>query len=154
MTKQITVYTDTSVFGGAVDLEFKDASQAFFQQVEQGRFQLVISALVHDELQNAPEPVRNVFLNMLPLAHVLDITQEARDLQQAYLQANILTHKHDLDALHVALATTFDCTIIISWNFKHIVNFKRIPLYNAVNVVAGYKPIAIYSPLEVIVDED
>jgi len=38
----------------------------------------------------------------------------------------------------------------VSWNFKHIVNFRKIPLFNAVNVLKGYRQIAIHSPLEVI----
>jgi len=40
--------------------------------------------------------------------------------------------------------------MIVMWNFKHIVHFKKIPLYNAINILKGYDQIAIYSPLEVI----
>jgi hypothetical protein len=38
----------------------------------------------------------------------------------------------------------------VSWNFKHIVHFDKIPKYNAVNTLEGYGPIGIFSPLEVI----
>ncbi|APB32726.1 hypothetical protein GlitD10_0415 [Gloeomargarita lithophora Alchichica-D10] len=62
----------------------------------------------------------------------------------------ILTGKSISDALHVALASVCRCSMIISWNFKHIVNFQKIPLYQAVNAVRGYPKIEIYSPLEVI----
>ena len=31
-----------------------------------------------------------------------------------------------------------------------IVHFDKIPLYNAVNVVEGYGPLGIHTPLEVI----
>jgi len=71
-------------------------------------------------------------------------------LRVAYLKADIVTNKYSNDALHVALATVTNCKIIVSWNFKHIVHFKKIPLYNAVNILQGYEQIAIYSPLEVI----
>ncbi len=57
-------------------------------------------------------------------------------------------------ALHVAAATVSGCRAIVSWNFKHIVNFRRIPLYNGVNQMEGYGPIAIHTPLEVIFDEE
>jgi len=40
-----------------------------------------------------------------------------------------------LDALHVALASVAGCTMIVSWNFKHIVHFPKIPLYRAINVI-------------------
>ena len=40
--------------------------------------------------------------------------------------------------MHVALATVANARMIVSWNFKHIVNFQKIPLYNAVNKLKGY----------------
>ena len=54
------------------------------------------------------------------------------------------------DALHVAIATVSQCDMIVSWNFKHIVHYNKIPLYNAFKTLQGYKEILIYSPLEVI----
>ena len=50
----------------------------------------------------------------------------------------------------VASATVSGCAMIVSWNFKHIVNYEKIPLYSAVNTLQGYGSISIYSPLEVI----
>jgi len=38
----------------------------------------------------------------------------------------------------------------VSWNFKHIVHFQKIPLYRAINTIKGYAEINIYSPPEVI----
>jgi hypothetical protein len=54
----------------------------------------------------------------------------------------------------VAVATVSACEVIVSWNFKHIVNFRRIPLYNTVNKVVGYEEIGIFTPREMIEDED
>jgi hypothetical protein len=38
---------------------------------------------------------------------------------------------------------------VVSWNFRHVVRFEKIRLFNAVNLELGYKPIQIYSPREV-----
>jgi hypothetical protein len=76
------------------------------------------------------------------------------DLQNAYIKEGIVTEKFLPDALHVALATVSEASMIVSWNFKHIVNFQKIPLYNAVNTLKGYEHIAVYSPLEVIGNEN
>lgn len=54
----IRVYADTSVFGGAFDSEFAEASLKFFDQVVSGRFELVASSTVEGELEAAPEEVR------------------------------------------------------------------------------------------------
>lgn len=78
------------------------------------------------------------------------VTHEVLRLDETYLKAEIVGERHGNDALHVALATVAGCAVIVSWNFKHIVHLEKIPLYNAVNVMNGYNPLAIHSPLEVI----
>ena len=45
----IRVYADTSVFGGVFDLGIDRASLEFFEQIGQGRFELVTSNVVADE---------------------------------------------------------------------------------------------------------
>jgi predicted nucleic acid-binding protein len=148
------VYADTSVFGGVFDEEYAEASNMFFDQVESGGFSLITSAVVQAELEAAPSEVQQFFERLLAFCEITEVSSGAIDLQKAYIQAGIITPKWETDALHVALATVSECSLIVSWNFKHIVHFRKIPLYNAVNVLNGYPQIAIYSPLEVIEDED
>lgn len=148
------VYVDTSVFGGVFDDEFQRASQDFFEQVEEGQFVLITSAVVQEEVAPAPQRIKDFFDKMLPYAEILDVTEAALKLRQAYLNAGIVSPKYSNDALHVALTTVSSCPIIVSWNFRHIVHADKIPLYNAVNILHGYNQIAIYSPLEVMKYED
>jgi len=144
------VYADTSVFGGVFDEGFDESSRIFFQLVKDKHFQLVISPIVQEEIDKAPENVRLFFDEITELAEFIDISEEALQLRKAYLDAGIVTPKSAADALHVALATVAGCRLIVSWNFKHIVHFQKIPLYRAVNTLKGYPEINIYSPLEVI----
>jgi len=148
------VYADTSVFGGVFDEEFQEASRTLFQQVRDGRFSLVTSGAVRREIAEAPARVQAFFESVLPLVEVVEVTDAAVRLQAAYLRAGIVSLKWAVDTLHVALATTTGCSLIVSWNFAHIVHFDKIPLYNAVNALRGYAPLGIQSPLEVIGYED
>ena len=125
------VYVDTSVFGGAFDPEFEQASGAFFDQVRDGALEAAVSALVLNELERAPAPVNRLFAELEPLLVRVDTGEAAYDLQQAYLEARVVGRKWETDALHVATATVSGCRAIVSWNFKHIVNFRRIPLYGS-----------------------
>lgn len=43
--------------------------------------------------------------------------------------------------------------LIVSWNFKHIVNYNRILGFNAVNTRNGHRPLMIFSPREALDDE-
>ncbi len=144
------VYVDTSVYGGILDEEFRSASLKFFELIKSGRFQVVTSSIVEKEIQPAPPAIRHLFDDILSIAELVPVSQEAIGLRNFYLKHEIITSRWADDALHVALATISDCPMIISWNFTHIVHFDKIPLYNAVNLMKGYKQIAIYSPLEVI----
>ena len=153
-TQPIRVYADTSVYGGVFDDEFAKASRAFFRRVREGRFQLVLSVLVEDELAEAPEEVRDWFGRFRAGADVIPITAEAVLLRQAYLDAGIVTPKSVDDAMHVALATAAQCSLIVSWNFRHVVHYQKVPLYNAVNTLHRYPTLDIRSPLEVVEDED
>lgn len=144
------VYVDTSVYGGAFDEEFQKASRIFFEQVRQRKFHIVISAVVQEEINDAPAQVRKLFEEMLSSAEIIAINTEALALQAAYLKEKIISSKWSDDALHVALATIAPCEIIASWNFKHIVHYEKIQKYNAVNKRHGYKSISIHSPLEII----
>ncbi|HPO10008.1 MAG TPA: type II toxin-antitoxin system VapC family toxin [bacterium] len=144
------VYVDTSVFGGQFDDEFKTPSLRFFDQVRKDYFRLVTSAIVSQEISGAPPEVRRFYEDVLESAEVLEISDEARDLQRAYVRSGIVPEQYSMDALHVALASVSECPLIVSWNFKHIVHYQKIPMYNAVNVLHGFRAISIYSPSEVI----
>jgi hypothetical protein len=149
------VYVDTSVFGGYFDSLYEAATVRFIGMVRDGAFALVTSALVASEVAGAPQCVRDLYDGLLPTTEVVAAAQiEAVDLAQAYLSAGILTPKWQDDAFHVAYASITRCELIVSWNFRHIVNYRKIPAYNAINIARGYGAIAIYSPQEVINDEE
>ena len=141
---------DTSVFGGTDDIEFAEASRSFFRQVERGRFVLLLSQVVLNELQPAPPAVRQV-LETLPAEHIerVEVTLEVLALADAYIAARALTEAWREDAIHVAAATVARANLVLSWNFKHIVNFQRIQGFNSVNLANNYGLIDIRSPLEV-----
>jgi len=150
----VRVYADTSVYGGVFDEEFAKPSRRFFDRVREGRFVLVVSRLVEDELRKAPTHVLAWFEQFRSGAEGVAVSAEALTLRQAYIEAGIVTPKSRDDALHVALATVAGCPMIVSWNFRHIVHFQKVPLYNAVNVLHRRAELGIRSPLEVIEDED
>ena len=122
--------------------------------VRRGDFNLLTSVVVQEEIEHAPAKIGELFDEMLNFAEIVEISEGALQLQRSYLDAEIVTKKWATDALHVALATIGECSMIVSWNFRHIVHFSKISLYNAVNTRSGYSNIAIHSPQEVIDYED
>ncbi len=80
--------------------------------------------------------------------HSIDVTPEVEQLAKTYTSEKVVGKTSYADCLHIALATLCYANILVSWNFKHIVNIDRIRGYNSVNLKLGYKMIEIYSPLE------
>lgn len=115
---------------------------------------LVLSSLTVQELTTAPTEVRSR-LASVPEEHVemLQLDAEARELAEAYIAAAVLTPKMRADAQHIAIATVGRVDVLVSWNFKHIVNLQRIHGYNSVNLRKGYPMIEIRTPREVLSDE-
>jgi len=148
------VYADTSVYGGVFDVEFAGPSRAFFRQVYEGRFLLVASALVADEIAAGPQHVHAFFDEMLGDQQLVQPTEPAIQLQQAYLASGIVSSRYAADALHVATAAVAGCELLVSWNYRHIVHYDKAMMYNAVSQRCGYGAIGIHSPLEVIEYEE
>ncbi len=148
------VYVDTSVFGGAFDDEFSEASRGFFDEVRSGRFEVLVSTVVLDELRGAPEEVRRFYAELGSSVKVVELSEAALRLVREYIGAGIVGERWRPDAQHVAMATASGCRAIVSWNFRHIVHFEKIPLYNGVNLSQGFGPLAIHTPQEMVHYED
>ncbi len=150
MKRILTVYLDTSVFGGCFDAEFSLYSQKLVQRIQEGRAYAVFSQVTLQELQDAPERVRRLAIDIPDdNKRFVPITAEIEHLAAQYLLEKAVPKKMRADALHIAVATVERVDVLVSWNFKHIVNLGRIKMFNAVNLKSGYPMIEIRSPREV-----
>jgi len=144
------VYIDTSVLGGYFDKEFDVATRRFFDEVKKGEYKVVISNVTEGELLNAPERVRSI-LNVLEIDYeVINLTDDVVSLALEYVRENVVGQTSYDDCLHIAIATVSRLDLLVSWNFKHIVNIKRIRGYNGINIKNGYPSIEIRSPKDLI----
>ena len=80
---------------------------------------------------------------------MLTAGEEAVRLADVYQARKILTPRFYDDGLHIAVATIAAVDLLVSWNFKHIVHYDKIRMFNAVHLEMGYRPLQIYSPREV-----
>jgi len=142
---------DTSVIGGCFDKIFKEWSNKLFEEFISGKKKAIISDTVLEELERAPKEVREK-LNEIPDKFVekFNITDEIRNLTEQYMKQKIVSPKYRDDALHIATATIINVDVLVSWNFKHIVNFNRIRQFNSINILEGYKELEIRTPQEVL----
>ena len=104
--KPLRVYANTSVFGGCFDDEFKTESLRFFEEVRQGQFVVVVSNVILDELELAPDLMRGVLADLPPQqVEIISTSAESDALRDAYLEASVVGPASSNDAAHIAVAT-------------------------------------------------
>ena len=149
--KKQRIYLDTSVFGGYFDEEFKEFTKPLFERINNGEFTIIFSTMLEGELELAPEKVRKLVRGIESEdTEFVEETNDAVELATEYITENVVGKTSYPDCLHIALATINQADILISWNFKHIVNVERIRGYNSINIKNGYKQLDIRSPRELM----
>jgi predicted nucleic acid-binding protein len=150
--KKLKIYLDTSVISHLQHEDVPEKMQdtlLFWEELKTGKYDVVISDLTFREIRRCPAPKREVLFNYLGeiLYEILHETDEVKTLCEAYVENGVLTRKSENDCLHIAFATTSECDVIVSWNFKHLVRLKTIQSVRIVNAKNGYyKPIEIVQP--------
>ncbi|WOK04318.1 hypothetical protein [Imperialibacter roseus] len=145
------VYIDTSVVGGIYDSEFDIFTKMFFDKAFRGEIVLIISDLLEEELINAPTNIKT-FFKTLPAKQLeyIQLTKDAIKLAELYIAEKVVGETSRADCRHIALATINKADVLVSWNFKHIVNLKRIRGYNSINLREGLHTLEIRSPKELM----
>ena len=151
--KKLRVYLDTSVIGGCFDKEFESESNQIVKNVNLGIYEGVISVITVNELIEAPEYVKKLFLDLSENLTILELNDDVVKLSNEYLINKVVTEKFKEDALHIAFATIYNIDVLVSWNFKHIVNLNKIKQFNSINISQGYHILEIRSPKELVYGE-
>jgi predicted nucleic acid-binding protein len=150
--KVLRIYIENSVIGGYFDEEFKEHTRKLFEKFKKGIFKAVISSHVIAELENgAPDHVKDNLKTIDYEEYI--VNDEMLKLAEKYMEQKIVSENYYGDALHIAVATVIGVDVLVSWNFKHIVNLDRIKLFNSVNLREGYSILEIRSPREVTENE-
>ena len=89
-------------------------------------FEVAVSELTQQELsQVSNDELRERLDESIHGISVHPVTEEMRDLARRYVEAGIFTPAMFNDALHVAVAVLTRQDVLVSWNFKHLVNRRR-----------------------------
>lgn len=148
-------YIDTSVIGGVFDTEFEEYSTILMERIKLGQIKAVISEVTENEISKARKEIRDFFASLpKDSLEYVEITKDAVQLADTYIAENVVGKTNRDDCLHIAIATVKRVDILVSWNFKHIVNIYRIRGYNSVNIRLGYPALEIRSPKEIVGNEN
>ena len=148
---RLRVYLDTSVVSAYVDDRLPERRQAtveFWGRLAE--YEAAISALTVTEIQaTGSSALREQMLELVRPFTVLPVGDDARRLGQEYVRRGVFSAATTEDAIHVAVAVVSRQDMLVSWNFRHLVNRHRRALINETNILLGYPTIEILAPPEV-----
>jgi hypothetical protein len=149
--KKLKIYLDTSVVS---HLDQQDAlvlmtdTLKLWKTIQDNKYDVVISNVLIYEVERCYEPKKSKLLKYLKDINyqIITLNEEIEDLSRKFISNKILTIKSIDDCRHIASSIISGCDIIVSWNFKHIVNYKTIKGVKVVSLMEGYKDITICTP--------
>ena len=158
--KILKIYVDTSIIGylyQETQPEKMAETHALWKQIKNGVYKVVISNLLLEELGNNPnEEIKNILLGFLAEIdyEIVPLTPEIERLAVLIISQGILTKKSYEYCLHIATALVNDCNLLVSWNFRHLVNIRTINGVRAISNLEGYRNVDIVSPTLLIQEGD
>ena len=82
-------------------------------------------------MQNGKREILLDYLDQIEY-NIIETDENTVSLAEKFIDFGVLKRKSYDDCRHIAAAVLAGCDIIISWNFKHIVNVKTIQGVKAV----------------------
>lgn len=152
-----SVYLETSVISYLRSRPSRDLIIAGHQQITQewwesqsSKFQLYISELVVQESRRGDKNAAQERLELLRKIDAIQVTSDALNLAQIFLDEASIPPKSEADALHIAISVTNGIDYLLTWNCKHIANAitrKKVEILCRKN---GYEPSVICTPEELM----
>ena len=156
----LKIYLETSAIG-YLDEQTSPSEMADMQKlwklIKQGVYDAAISQVTLDEITNNKNTEKvDILINYISEINYekIDITESANKIAEMLSNIGILAEKHKDDRLHIGCAVVSNCDIIVSLNFKHLVNVKTIRGVRAIADLEGYNSIDIVPPAVLIQEGD
>lgn len=158
--KRLKVYLDTSVISYLYQLDtlekMKETRKLWEIFKEKNIYEVYISDIVLAELNGCQEEKLRVLLEYVNEIdyNIIKTDKNTIELAEKFVGLGILKQKCFNDCQHIAAAILEGCDIIVSWNFKHIVNVNTVRGVKVITTMEGYKDLLICSPSFLLEEED
>jgi predicted nucleic acid-binding protein len=150
--KKLKIYLDTSVISYLDQQDSPEKmndTQKLWDKLKAKEFEVIISVIVLYEIENIKDKTKKEklqkYLSQIEYS-IIEINEDAIKIVSRFADLKVLKQKSIDDCRHIAAAIVSGCDVIVSWNFKHIVNHKTIAGVKSITALEGYSDILIYSP--------
>ena len=117
------------------------------------RYELVTSALVREELEQGPVPMRSRWLELIEYVPLLKRSRRTGEIASVYITHKLMPAEPSGDAVHLALASTHSCSYLLTWDRKHLANPNKARHIQHLNEALELFVPRILTPLELLEEE-
>ena len=156
--KKIKLYLDTSVISALDDPKKPNRmkeTHLLWDDIKAGKYDVVVSDVLFEEVNRCTQTKRDVlfgFLDEIVYTHISS-NEIIETIADEVIRLGILTPKSYDDCMHIGSGVYGESDCIVSWNFKHLVNYKTVKGVRIITSIFNYKNIEIMSPTMVISKE-
>jgi len=122
--------------------------------IKSGEYIAVISDIAFDEIrQNKNVKKVGTLLDFIAEIYYerVEINDGIRKVAEMVKQNGLIAaDKHSNDRLHIGCAINSECDVMVSMNFKHLVNVATIRGVRAISILESNRSIDIVSPASLI----
>jgi len=155
--KKLKIYLDASAIGyldEKTSPEDMNDMLALWEKIKQGKYDVAVSEVALNQIyanQNTVKVKTLVqFLSEISYEFI-EINEEIEKIA-ALVKSNelLISDKHQNDRLHIGCAVVYGCDVLVSFNFKHLVNVRIIKGVRGISSLSGYGNIDIVTPVMLI----
>jgi len=116
-------------------------------------YELVMGPPVLDELERGDHPSKFETINLIKDLPILKVTEDIIVIVDEYISHYLMPRDPRGDALHLALASYYNCNFLFTWNCQHLANANKFEHIRHINTILGlYVPI-LTTPYELMHEE-
>lgn len=114
------------------------------------RYDLFTSTVVLTELRRGTSvhvPLRLALLSEIP---TLPVATAVDGIVHTYVSNKLMPGNPPEDALHLALASCYDCDFIVTWNCRHLANRNKAQHIRQINTRLGLPVPRLVTPADLL----
>ena len=123
-------------------------------EAARGRYELVTSPAVVNELERGDYPTRSQCLDLMSSLPLLALEPAVVEIAEAYIARHVMPTDPAGDALHLALASFHRCDFLVTWNCQHLANANKFGHIRRVNTLLGLYVPTLVTPLELLTENE
>lgn len=117
-------------------------------------YEIVTSEAVKDELSDGSYPTKTEAVKFIENIPILPAVPAIRTIVSAYFRRHLMPKDPPGDALHLALASFYQCDFLLTWNCRHLANANKFRHIETVNRALGLFVPTLVTPMNLVEARD